>query len=245
MKKTFTLLLILTMLGWVGESAAAQSRQPQQTYIIWIDITRSIKQTDIQRWHATFERNLLPTIACGDRVVLFPIQKDTTQSAPWMEWVTTSLDDEPTKSELLACRKAQAELKRRVQTLFQELEAAPPTAGWTDILGSLDRLASYMPRLMGREAITVLYLSDMTQASPELNLEKVKLTEENIARLTDEVVAKHKQATITWAGITVRCWLNALGPDMASPLNAQPMLKRFYDELFRKTKSLLAEFQSL
>lgn len=245
MKKTFTLLVISTMLGWLGESASAQSRLPQQTYIIWIDITRSIKQPDIQRWQSAVESKLLPTIACGDRVVLFPIQKDSTQAAPWMEWATTALDDEPTKSELLACRKAQVELKRRVRALFQELEAAPTTASWTDILGTLDRLDSYRPRLMGQDTITVLYLSDMTQASPELNLEKVKLTEDNIGRLTDEIVAKHKPATSTWAKVTVRCWLNALGPDVASPFNAQPMLKRFYNELFRKTESVLAEFQPL
>lgn len=244
MKTTFTLLVILTMLGWFGGPASAQPRQAQQTYIIWIDITRSIKQTDIQRWHATFERNLLPTIACGDRVVLFPIQKDTTQSAPWMEWVTTSLDDEPTKSELLACRKAQAELKRRVRTLFQELEARPTTAGLTDILGTLERLDSYRPRL-GQGPITVLYLSDMVQASPELNLEKVKLSEEKIGPLTDEIIARHKQALAGWAGVTVRCWLNKLDADAASPLNAQPILRMFYHTLFLKTGSTLSEFQAL
>lgn len=234
-------LLTLSFAGW---SVAAEPARPATTYLIWLDVTKSIKQTDLQRWQATVERNLLSTIACGDRVVLFPIQKDSTQSAPWMEWVTTSLDDEPTKSELLACRKAQAELKRKVRVLFQELEAAPTTAGWTDILGTLERLDSYRPRL-GQGPVTVLYLSDMIQASAELNLEKVKLSEKKIGPLTDEIVARHQQALAGWAGVTVRCWLNTLEADAASPLNAQPMLKAFYNALFTKAGGTFVEFQAL
>ena len=244
MKKTYMLLLMCITFSLFMGRAHAEPARPAHTYLIWLDVTRSIKQPDIQRWRETLERSLLPTIVCGDRVVLFPIQKDSTQSAPWVEWITTPLDDEPTKSELLACRKAQAELKRRVHTLFQEVTATPTVASWTDILGSLERLDSYRPRLT-QGPVTVLYLSDMVQASPELNLEKVKLSPEKIEPLTDEIIARHKQALAGWAGVTVRCWLNKLEADAASPLNAQPILKLFYHTLFLKTGSTLSEFQAL
>ncbi|MDR4468940.1 MAG: hypothetical protein MRJ68_11715 [Nitrospira sp.] len=239
-----TILTVLIAFAFIGYPAWAEPARANTTYIVWVDITRSITQADLRRWHTTVERKFLSTIACGDRVVMFPVQKDTTRAGAWVEWVTAPLDDEPTKSELLACRKAQAELKRSVRTIFHDLVTAQPSAGWTDLVGTLERLAGYTTQT-GQQRMVVLYLSDMVQASPELNLEKTKLTADTIGPLTDAIILNHQSALSAWNGVRVRCWLNVVGPDVAPPLNSQPILKAFYTELFRKTGSVLEEFQSL
>ena len=238
-------LIALTALGMTGCSASAEPPRTSHTYVVWADITRSITSGDLTRWHEVMERRLMPQVACGDRLVILPIQKDSTAAAPLLDWETAALDDEPTRSEMLACRKAQAELKRQVATTFESLIATKPSAGWTDIMGTLDRLESLGSQRLTQNAVIAVYLSDMQQAAPELNMNKIKLTDEKIGPMVGQIVAKHEKAAKAWKGVTVRCWLNPAGPNVAPPLNGQRQLKVFYEELFRQVGGSLDEFQPL
>jgi hypothetical protein len=243
--KTLATLMALIALGIAGCTASAEPPHTNHTYVVWADITRSITPGDLTRWHEVMERKLIPQVACGDRLVILPIQKDSTAAAPLLDWQTSALDGEPTRSELLACRKAQAELKRQVATTFDSLIAAKPVAGWTDILGTLDRLDSLGSQKLTQSTVIAVYLSDMQQASPELNMNKLKLTNEKIGPTVGQVVTKHEKALQAWKGVIVRCWLNPAGPNVAPPLNGQRQLKTFYEELFRQVGGSLDEFQPL
>jgi hypothetical protein len=243
--KTLATLMALIAVGVAGCTASAEPPHTNHTYVVWADISRSITPGDLTRWHEVIERRLMPQVVCGDRLVILPIQKDSTASAPLLDWETAALDDEPTRSEMMACRKAQAELKRQVAATFDSLVAAKPVAGWTDIMGTLDRLESLGSQKLTQNAVIAVYLSDMQQASPELNMNKIKLTDEKIAPMMGQLIAKHEKATQAWKGVTVRCWLNPAGPNVAPPLNGQRQLKAFYEELFRQVGGSLVEFQPL
>jgi hypothetical protein len=244
MKKLATLMALIAV-GVAGCSASDEPPHTNHTYVVWADITRSITPSDLTRWHEVMERRLVSQVACGDRLVILPIQKDSTAAAPLLDWQTEVLDSEPTRSEMLVCRKAQAELKRQVATTFDSLIATKPSAGWTDLIGTIDRLDSLGIQRLTQNAVIAVYLSDMQQASPELNMNKVRLTDEKIGPTVGQVVAKHEKATQAWKGVTVRCWLNPVGPNVAPPLNGQRQLKAFYEEFFRQVGGSLVEFQPL
>ncbi len=244
--KQLAALMALTVLGMAGCTASAEVPQTRSTFVVWADITSSITPADLTRWHEVMERRLMPQVACGDRLVILPIQKDSTAAAPMLDWDVTALDDDPTRSELLACRKAQAELKRQVTATFDSLVASKPVAGWSDLLGTLDRLESLGVGEQRRtRSVVAVYLSDMLQATPELNMEKVKLADERIGKMVEQVVAKHKHAIPAWQGVTVRVFINPSSPNRPPSFNSQRQLKMFYQELFTKLGSQLLEFQSL
>jgi hypothetical protein len=243
--KKLAALMAVAALSITGCTASAELPHTPHTYVVWADITRSITPGDLTRWHEVMERRLIPQVGCGDRLVILPIQKDSTAAAPLLDWQTESLDSEPTRSEMLVCRKAQAELKRQVATTFENLIATKPSAGWTDLMGTLDRLNSLGNQKLAQGTVIAIYLSDMQQASPELNMNTVKLTDEKIGPTVGQVVMKHEKALQAWKGVTVRCWLNPAGPNVAPPLNGQRQLKAFYEELFRQVGGSLDEFQPL
>ena len=150
----------------VGGAAPAPARQ----YIVGIDISGSRTPTQLRDARALME-SLIASLSYGDRLVLIETYQGGRDDAErWEVSLPASSDpSNPTISEREGAEEARAAALAVLPTFFDPRRMKEIRS--TDLIQTLYRASDYA-RGRSRDSTVVLLLSDMLNATPELNMEK-------------------------------------------------------------------------
>jgi len=216
--------------------------EPRRTPVscdVFVDQSGSIKSEEqLTQWREVFAK-LLDRLGPLDSLRIFGIHDQTTNAAPIFQAELRDLPEGAGLKEVKEWRAELARVREEATKAFHQSLRPQQRASTTDILSSLDRIKP--DRARKRE---VWFMSDMLQATRELNLEKTALSEENIAGLLNPVVANHQWQKGALAGVEVYCLLNSVGINGPSPLNDRHILERFWKTLFEHLGADLKMFET-
>lgn len=214
--------------------------EPSYDYTWFVDWSASVspdRQADQQTQWLSMREKQIARLKCGDRIRIFAVSNQTSNSAPIYDQEIPPLGD--TYEEELKCRQKLKQVREELKQKFQEAFSPQQRASESDYLSAIDRL-----KPDGTRHQRVYFAGDLLHSNAELDLEKVRLTQSNIADLLNPVVAKHGWREGRLKGAKVYCILNSLSIIDAKPLNDRQLLHRFWRTAFESLGAELVHFDS-
>jgi hypothetical protein len=150
------------------------------------------------------------------------------------------LPDDVTYEEEEGIRANWVEVRKHAKEAIAIALDPPKRAEWTDIFGALNRAHADKNR-----ETHILIFSDMKESTPSLDLERTRLTEENLAPSLNAAASRYDWQKDQLRGAKVYCLLDSvsLGGGKPSP-NDRTVLHRFWTTFFRSFKAELITFET-
>jgi len=234
-RRLSTLLLIGAML--VGPHAVAASLARGTSIIVFVDFSGSIRGPERASYRLELEREILPALRPGDRIIIAPIHDRTltgfralaeaTLPEPprFNGWFDNRLEYNrrlrSTEKEMLDARE---QLTRDVREAFSR----PYASAYTDIFSSLV-MAEKIFSGDSRRKVLVL-MSDMIEDNPPYKFDAMSWRPGTTERLLVDLAAKQRLADLTGVCVYV---------SGASAATAQLVaeIARFWDTYFRRARA--------
>lgn len=233
-RRLTTLLLAVTLLG---SHAPASSAPNATSVLVFIDFSGSIQSTSRAAYRRELERDILPTLAPGDRIVIAAIHDKTlTAFRPLTEatlpttpefngWTKNVLKHQrhvkDTEKEVVRARE---ELNADVKDIFSRPYASP----YTDIFSSLF-IAQKIFDGDPRKKVLIL-MSDMIEDYPPYKFDGMKWKLDTTTRVLDELQAKRQIPDLTGVCVYVS-GASAPNPQLARNIAG------FWHDYFRRARA--------
>ena len=196
--------LILLAVTLLGSHAPASSAPNGTSVLVFIDFSGSIQSTSRAAYRRELERDILPTLAPGDRIVIAAIHDKTLTAFRQLTEATLPTTPEFngwTKNVLKHQRhvkdtekevvRAREELNADVKDIFSRPYASP----YTDIFSSLF-IAQKIFDGDPRKKVLIL-MSDMIEDYPPYKFDGMKWKLDTTTRVLDELQAKRQIPDLT------------------------------------------------
>lgn len=202
----FAMSVVAALATGCGKSEASTlSMHPGSFLIAAVDISGSRTQGELQESHALLDR-AIDRIGNGDRIVVLEMAQGAREEerswddsvAPLHQWPDTSPTDRRRAGDF------RDDAHQTAATFFNPERAKAIRS--TDVLGTLFRAGEYAHGGGGRR-VTLLILSDMLNATPELNMEgghPLPSDEWIAARAKQQILPDLRNVCIIVAGADVR-----------------------------------------
>jgi hypothetical protein len=242
MALTFVIALILGLAAYKFRFWGSGDQPIEPTlhyqYVWFIDQSISVDPSGQPQWQKATEEQV-KRIRCGDTLFMFGLHNQTRQAAPIYNDEVPAVSDDPTIIEDKKCKLKLVPMRQQLKDKFREAFDLRHRAIETDYFSSIDRI-----KLDQTRRTMVFFVGDMVQSNRELDLERVRLTEENIVDLLNQVIAKHGWQRDQLNGVRVHCLLNSLNIREAAPLNDVRILRKFWETLFQSLGAELVTFDT-
>jgi hypothetical protein len=232
-------LIVAALILGLTLSLAGCYEEPGDDYVYFVDMSASVSMEDQPQLIAEIAKQS-GSLKCGDAVAVYGLHSQTAASAP-LYHETIPPNDHTIDGEM----KCRNKLKQVRQDLKEKLHAAlnsPERTFHTKIFDAIDRLSQL--KRAGNRRMTVYFVGDLLQSDDRLDLEKVHITDDNIAELLNPVVADYGWQRGMLSGVKVHCLLISLKPDAKAPLNERRLLRKFWQTLFNALGGSLETFDT-
>jgi hypothetical protein len=234
-------MIVVIGLALLAPHATASTAPAGTSVVVFIDFSGSIRSAERDGYRRELERDILPSLAPGDRIVIASIHDKTlTAFRPLAEatlpatpafsgWVDNQLKyQRQVKATEREVAKAREELKNDVKDIFSRPYASP----YTDIFSSLF-MAQKMFEGDSRRKVLVL-MSDMIEDYPPYKFDAMAWRANTTKRLLDELQTKRQIPDLSGVCVYVS---GASAPRAQLALD----IARFWDEYFLRAH---ADFDS-
>jgi hypothetical protein len=233
MKKLLALMVILGVaVLCVAAFYVLSGNPPEKTgkravrLIIFVDQSASIPEAQQTQWEKTAGQ-LFDRLGTGDGIVIFGLHDQSLNAKPIYQADVPILDDEAGLEDRARWKRRLNQIREQAKAAFQQALNPQQRALSTDIFSAINRVQPDRSR-----KTVLIFMSDMLHSTPELDLEKVRLSEEKISDLLNPVIAKHRWPKGMLAEAEVHCVLNSVNMRESSPLNDRIILQQFWATLF-------------
>lgn len=245
-KLLVTLTLVIELaLGFTActcwsQKSSDQSMKPtlHHQYVWFIDQSISVDPSRQPQWQKAAEEQV-KRLRCGDTLFMFGLHNQTRQAAPIYNDEIPAVSDDTTIIEDKKCHEKMIRMQQQLKEKVGEAFGLRDRATETDYLSAIDRIKSDQTR-----HTMVFFVGDMVQSNHELDLEHVRLTEENIVGLLNPVIARHGWQQDQLKGVRIYCLLNSLNMREAATLNDVQILRKFWGTLFQLLGAELVTFDT-
>jgi hypothetical protein len=228
-----TMMRIIPCLAFLLSGCSDQVPKANQ-YVVIVD--GSISPGDqSQLWIPAVEARVCKNLAAGDTVAVYEVGAYTAERAPAYEGVIPQL--EGMRGELIV-RQAVKDACRKITDAVRTVLTGA-AARQTRLLDSIPRITCDPGR-----SVSVLYLTDAVEASPELNLEQVLLDDQTLDSLPQQIVAARGWPKEMLAGALVDFVLDSPPPGSRPRLNSRAHLERFWRSVFQAVGADLRSFDA-
>lgn len=221
--------LVLLALGGLGAMCAGRDVPAQFTqYALFVDWSPSITATQRMGWAPETDK-ILTRLKPGDAVALYPVHANTYSAKALFEATSLPFDEDLGLDEQLRRHKLFKQMRDGLRVAFHSALFAPEPTLETDLFGALDRCR---PPGGGRGVVAVLFSDMVHSSSRDVDLEKVRLTEDKIGDLISKVGQAHHWTNGVLAGVRVYCVLPGLTGQKVVLKNDPAVLRMFWGALF-------------
>lgn len=224
----FLNLALLAIIGLGTTCAGRDIPAPFTQYALFIDWSPSITVTQRMEWAPDAEK-ILARLKPGDAVALYPVHANTFSAKALFEATSLPLDEDLGLDEQLRRHKLFKQMRDGLRVAFHNALFTPEPTLETDLFGALDRCRQ--PN-SGRSVVVVLFSDMLHSSSRDLDLEKVRLTEDKIGGLISRVGQARHWTNGMLAGVRVRCVLPGLTGQKVAQKNDPALLRMFWGSLF-------------
>jgi len=239
---TFVIALALGFTAYIFRSWKPSDQPMKPTlhyqYVWFIDQSSSVDPSGQPQWQRATEEQV-KRLRCGDTLLMFGLHNQTRQAAPIYNDEVPAVSDDPTIDEDKRCKLKLDPMRQQLKEKFREAFDLRHRATETDYFSAIDRI-----KLDQTRHTMVFFVGDMVQSNRDLDLERVRLTEENIVDLLNPVIARHGRQRDQLKGVRIHCILNSLNIREAAPLNDVHILRKFWGTLFQSLGAELVTFDT-
>lgn len=239
---TFVIALAFGFTAYIFRSGKTSDQPKEPTlhyqYVWFIDQSSSVAPSGQPQWQKAADEQV-KCLRCGDTLFMFGLHNQTRQAAPIYNDEVPAVSDDPTIIEDKKCHQKLIQVQQQLKEKFREAFDLRHRATETDYFSAIDRI-----KLDQTRHTIVFFVGDMVQSNRELDLERVRLTEENIVDLLNPVIARHGWQRDQLKGVRIHCLLNSLNIRDAAPLNDVRILRKFWETLFQSLGAELVTFDT-
>lgn len=229
-------VLIGFALGLMG---CNQAPRPSR-YLIFLDLSDSISQRQRDLWIDILTREILNAVGPGDELAIFGLHGRTGDSAPLFDRTLPSADRGDTYTGLVALQAETRQLREDAAAVIRDTLTPGKAARQSDIISAFDRV--HPDSSFG--ATRMVFVSDMLNYTPELDLQTRPLQEAHLAEVIEHLCGAHRWPSSLLQHTEVYCLLNDLGEGDKGAANNRIVLHRFWDELIRSLAGRLVTFET-
>jgi hypothetical protein len=182
---------------------------------------------------------VLSRLKAGDEIEIFALHSQTLNAKPIFQAAVPPLGEEPWLGEFSRSKSRMAQVRREARESFNQALHTQQRALATDIFSAIDRVKPDQTR-----ETVLIFMSDMLNSTQELDLEKVRLTEKNIAELVNSLVVKRGWQRGMLNGTKVRCLLSSVKMHDSAPLDNRQALIQFWKTLFEFLGAKVETFET-
>lgn len=242
-RRNATAAVLALLLASTAVSAQQDAPQPV-LYALFIDLSDSGKGQE-GHWSAAAERMVFSRFRPGDALLIFGIHDHTAESAPLFpaeqqSWETFSID-------MKAGMKLVTESRRRFQDVLTAGRRAVQDAFKKQYRAKETKIVEGIRRIprVGNRQVRAVFFSDVLESTSGLNLERLRLTDQNTSPLVEVATKSHRLKKDSHAGVSVSCVLDSprIGQSPSSP-NSRDALEQFWKALFEFVGARLQWFDS-
>jgi len=195
-------------------SLTAQASTTRSRYVLFIGRSLSLGAEQLDPWARAAEKRVFKRLQQGDAVTEYEVADRTADTAPLIDIAIPPLDDATGMEETLRVRRMLATVRSEG---MEAVKSAPrhSTARQTRLFDSIHRI----PKDESRK-IFVLYLTDALESSPELDLERTRLTDEDLVPLAQAAFTRHRWQREALRGAAVQFVLDFPGANKRQPLRS-------------------------
>jgi len=222
-----------------AETPQVEQAQPHDLYYLLFDQSISPAANDQAEWRKV-GKQIVETLDGGDGIVILGIHDESKNAGVLYQGEMPILPEDYTYDEDTATKAKWAEVRREADKAIESALRPEKRGKWTDIFGALNRVHP------GKSQRTHIFIfSDMKESTPALDLERTRLTEENLISSLNAAIGKYDWQKDQLRGARVHCLLDSIkiGADEKSP-NDRTMLRRFWEAFFRSVKADLITFET-
>jgi hypothetical protein len=237
-RRLSTLLLIGATL--LGSQAVAAALARGTSIVVFVDFSGSIQGAERASYRLELEREILPALQPGDRILIAPIHDRTLtgfralaeatlpETPQFNGWRDNRLDY---NRRLRAAEKELSDTREQLTRDVKDAFSRPYASAYTDIFSSLV-MAEKIFSGDARRKVLVL-MSDMIEDNPPYKFDAMAWQPGTIERLLADLGAKHRLPDLTGVCVYVTG---------ASAPNAQLLqdIARFWEAYFRRAHADLA-----
>lgn len=209
--------------------------------ILAMDESSSITVQQRAEW-VPVARGLLSALCAGDRLQMFGIHSNTSNSGPLFDGALPPAPAAGAAIQDLIRFKQQvlAFQKDADRVIVESLGASRPAAKATDVVGVFDRVHRDQSR-----PVRLVVFSDALNADAELNLERMRLRGADVGAVVRKLAGRHGWGPDTLSHAVVRFVLPSLRDgDTAPGPNDRVVLRDFYATLIGSMGGTLADFET-
>jgi len=237
------LFLSLLALGLGGVAAcggaAVAKRAGGRNIMIFLDLSESVKNKHRTRW-AKIGQKQVAGLHYGDSISLFGIHDHTSDSAPFYTGEIPLPPDDAVADDMTEAKRMLQLVRKEALAAFEKALVEPARSMETDVFSAFDR---YLPDAARRKQLVII-LSDMQQATREVNFERTPLRADEFERIIRSEQARHGWSGRTLAEVKVCVVLPSAEIGQAKPANSVQMLRAFYSALISSLGGELATFDT-
>ena len=222
-----------------AEAPQVEQTQPHNLYYLLFDQSISPEGNDQAEWRKV-GRQIVDSLAGGDGIVILGIHDQSQNSGLMYQGEMPVLPEDYTYDEDTATKAKWTEVRKEAGEAIESALNPSKRAEWTDIFGALNRVRH------GKNQVTHIFMfSDMKESTPALDLERTRLTEENLISSLNAAVGKYDWQNDQLRGARVHCLLDSiqLGGGKKS-LNDRTIQRRFWETFFQPFKAELITFDT-
>ncbi len=208
-------------------------------YVWFIDQSSSVDPSGQPQWQKAAEEQG-KCLRCGDALFVFGLHNQTPNAAPIYDAEIPAVSDDPTRDEREKCDRKMKQVRRELKEKLREAFNPQHRAPTTDYFSAIDRIKPDPTR-----HTMVFFVGDLFQSNQtELDLERVRLTDENINDLLNPVITRHCWQQDQLKGVKIHCLFNSLNIIDTTPLNDRRILRKFWGTLFQSLGAELVTFDT-
>ncbi|MEK7752167.1 MAG: hypothetical protein AAB654_09650 [Acidobacteriota bacterium] len=233
--------LILGTLGCDGVAASDEGARRPVLFVVFVDQSLSLQpdREQLEHWAAAAEHRVFSRFRAGDALYIYGIHDQSGAAASLFSETPRALPPDADMDTTMAIRREVAAVLASGRSWLREALQSSVRSRQTRLLEALPRIRKDPER--AREA---LFLSDMLESTPELDLERSRLTDQNMPELVAAAVARHRLEKDLLAGVSITCVLDS--PRIGAPrrTNDRRTLECFWRMVLTGLGATLVSFDS-
>ncbi len=220
------IVLCVAAFHFLGGGHGGERKELPARTIVFVDQSASIPEAQQAEWEKVVG-GLLGRLKAGDAFAVFGIHDQSLNAKPIFQAEVPALEEGAGLDEWETWKRRLNQIRKEAKEAFNQALHPEQRALSTDIFSAINRVQPDRTR-----KTSLIFMSDMLHSTRELDLEKTRLVEGNIASLLNPVIAKHQWRQGALEGAAVHCVLNSVELRENSPLNDRLVLRRFWAALF-------------
>ncbi len=206
---------------------------------IFVDQSASIPSIQQEQWVLAVDK-LFGRLGSGDGVVIYGMHDQTLNASPIYKADVPILPPNPGYEILEGWKRRLNQIRRDAKAALAQALNPRQRALRTDIFSAFNRVQPDPKR-----QTIIVFLSDMLNSTPELDMEKTRLSDSDISKRLSSIAAKHQWKSGMLGGAKVHCILNSVEiRAVVTPLNDRLALGQFWEALLKELGASVETFET-